>query len=86
MPSAILSNRSYLIGAMAGAIVVAEEHLAAGGLGALVAMVVTRTEPVPMAYVNVGDRYAESGDSAGLLEKYGLTSEAIVNAVVSLKS
>ena len=63
------------------AIVVAEEHLAAGGLGSVVASVVTRTKPVPMASVNIGDRYAESGDPQGLLEKYGLTSEAIVEAV-----
>ncbi|MCH7989973.1 MAG: transketolase family protein [Planctomycetes bacterium] len=68
-----------------GAIVVAEEHLANGGLGAMTAMVVSRTKPVPMAYVNVGDRYAESGDAAGLLEKYGLTSKAIVEAVNVLK-
>jgi transketolase len=64
-----------------GAVVVAEEHLAAGGLGSTVAMVVGQTIPVPMAYVNLGDRYAESGDAEGLLEKYGLTSSAIVEAV-----
>lgn len=64
-----------------GALVVAEEHLAAGGLGSAVAMVVGQTIPVPMAYVNLGDRYAESGDADGLLEKYGLTAAAIVEAV-----
>jgi transketolase len=64
-----------------GAIVVAEEHLAAGGLGSAVAMVVGQTIPVPLAYVNIGDRYAESGDAEGLLEKYGLTPTAIVEAV-----
>jgi len=64
-----------------GAIVVAEEHLAAGGLGSAVAMAVGQTIPVPMAFVNLGDRYAESGDADGLLEKYGLTSTAIVEAV-----
>jgi len=64
-----------------GALVVAEEHLAHGGLGSAVAMVVGQTIPVPMAYVNLGDRYAESGDAEGLLEKYGLTSSAIVEAV-----
>jgi transketolase len=63
------------------AIVVAEEHLAAGGLGAAVAAVVTRTVPVAMDYVNVGDTFAESGDADGLLKKYGLTSDAIVTAV-----
>lgn len=67
-----------------GALVVAEEHLAAGGLGAGVAAVVTGTIPVPMRFVNVGDRYAESGDAGGLLEKYGLTPTAIVDAVHSI--
>lgn len=68
-----------------GAIVVAEEHLAAGGLGSVVASVVTRTVPVPMEYVNVGDTYAESGDPQGLLDKYGLTPDAIVAAVGRVK-
>ena len=68
-----------------GAIVVAEEHLAAGGLGSVVASVVTRTQPVPMAYVNVGDTFAESGDPDGLLQKYGLTAEAVVEAVRKVK-
>jgi transketolase len=64
-----------------GAIVVAEEHLAAGGLGSAVAMVVGQTLPVPLAYVNIGDQYAESGSPDGLLQKYGLTTGAIVEAV-----
>ena len=41
-----------------GAIVVAEEHLAQGGLGSRVAQVVAREKPVPMEFVNLGDRYA----------------------------
>lgn len=68
-----------------GAIVVAEEHLHHGGLGSAVAQVVSETHPVRMAYVNVGDTYAESGDPDGLLQKYGLTAENIVKAVKSLK-
>jgi transketolase len=67
-----------------GKIVVAEEHLAAGGLGSQVAMTIARTVPVPMAFVNVGDQYAESGDPEGLLEKYGLTAENIVAAARSV--
>ena len=66
------------------AIIVAEEHAENGGLGSVVAASVTRTVPVPMAYVNTGDCYAESGDPDGLLEKYGLTSQAIVKAVQSV--
>jgi transketolase len=64
-----------------GRIVVAEEHLMAGGLGSAVAAAVCRRHPVPMDFVNLGDTYAESGDPAGLLQKYGLTTEAIVRAV-----
>lgn len=68
-----------------GAIVVAEEHLHHGGLGSVVAQVVSETHPVRIAYVNVGDTYAESGDPDGLIQKYGLTAEKIAAAVKSLK-
>ena len=69
-----------------GRIVVAEEHLMAGGLGSAVAAVVARKKPVPMEFVNIGDRFAESGDPHGLLQKYGLTSEAIVAAAKAVRS
>src|SRR5690606_23338261 len=64
-----------------GAIVTAEEHLLDGGLGAAVARVVTRSRPVPMEFVGLPDRYAESGAPQALLEKYGLTPDNIVQAV-----
>lgn len=67
-----------------GGIVVAEEHIAYGGLGSAVASVVGRTRPAPMSYVNLGDRYAESGDADGLLEKYGLTSQSIAESARSV--
>ena len=66
------------------AIVVAEEHLMHGGLGMVVAAAAARLAPVPMAFVNVGDCFAESGDPQGLLEKYGLTPGAIVKAAQGL--
>jgi transketolase len=69
-----------------GAIVVAEEHLHHGGLGSVVAQVVSATVPVPMEYVNVGDVYAESGDPDGLLQKYGLTPQRIVEAVKRVRT
>ena len=64
-----------------GAIVTAEEHLYSGALGAAVAQAVSRTHPVPMEYVSLGDTYAESGTAQDLLVKYGLTADAIVEAV-----
>jgi transketolase len=63
-----------------GGIVTAEEHLIHGGLGAAVAQVVASASPVPMEFVGLDDRYAESGDAADLLVKYGLTADQIVAA------
>lgn len=63
-----------------GAIVTAEEHLLEGGLGAAVARAVTETRPVPMEYVGIHDRYAQSGKPEELMEAYGLTPEKIVEA------
>jgi transketolase len=63
------------------AIVVAEEHLAYGGLGATVAAVVSEKKPTRMAYVNIGDTYATSGKADEVLVQYGLTPGAIEDAV-----
>jgi transketolase len=63
-----------------GGIVVAEEHLAYGGLGATVSMVVSERKPTRMAFVDLGDTYATSGKPDELLAQYGLTPDAIVDA------
>jgi transketolase len=60
-----------------GAIVTAEEHLVHCGLGSMVAQALASEHPVPMGFVGMKDRYAESGRWDELLEKYGLTAEAI---------
>lgn len=60
-----------------GAIVVAEEHLVHGGLGARTAQAVATSQPVPMEFVGLNDTYAESGDPAALMEKYGLTFKEV---------
>ncbi|MGA7677049.1 MAG: transketolase family protein [Dehalococcoidia bacterium] len=64
-----------------GAIVVAEEHLLHGGLGSRVAQVVAREKPVPMSFIGINDIYAKSGKPDELLQKYGLTAEAIEQAL-----
>jgi transketolase len=64
-----------------GAIIVAEEHLAQGGLGSRVAQTVAREKPVPMEFVNLGDRYASSGKAEELLQRYGLTARDIEESV-----
>ena len=67
-----------------GAIVVAEEHLAQGGLGSRVAQTAAKEKPVPMGFVNLGDRYAVSGKADELLQRYGLTARDIEESVKSV--
>jgi len=62
------------------AVVVAEEHLAHGGLGSIVASVLAERAPTRMAFVNVGDTYATSGKPEELLVQFGLTPDAIADA------
>jgi transketolase len=65
----------------AGAVVTAEEHSILGGLGGAVAEVLVENCPVPMERVGLKDTFGESGAPTALLEKYGLTSDAIVKTV-----
>jgi len=63
-----------------GAIVTAEEHLEHGGLSSIVSRVVVKNRPVPVEFVSLQD-YAMSGKPAELLDRYGLTSKGIQEAV-----
>lgn len=60
--------------------VVAEEHQMAGGLGESIATLLASEQPAPVELVAVKDSFGESGTPDQLMEKYGLTSEAIVEA------
>lgn len=64
-----------------GALVVAEEHLLSGGTGSAVAEVLLEEHPVPVSFVALRDTFAESGKPGELMERYGLTSGHIVQAV-----
>lgn len=64
-----------------GAIVTAEEHLEHGGLGSIVARIVSSHQPVPIDFIAIKDTYARSGKPAELLQRYGLTSRDIEQAV-----
>jgi transketolase len=63
-----------------GALVVAEEHLAHGGLGSVVAMTLAGIHPVPIRFVNIGDQFGESGAPDELIQKFGLTAEHVAKA------
>src|SRR3972149_3923653 len=64
-----------------GAIVTVEEHQKNGGLGGAVAEVTSRNFPVPMEFIGMPDSFGESGTPDELLKKYGMKSEAIIEAV-----
>ncbi len=68
-----------------GKVVTVEEHSIIGGLGSAVAEVLARQCPTKQAFVGVQDSFGESGSPNDLLEKYGLTTEAIVKAAVGLQ-
>lgn len=60
--------------------VTVEEHNVLGGLGDSVAQVAARHLPTPMEYIGTNDTFGESGTPMQLLEKYGLSTEKIVEA------
>lgn len=65
------------------AAVTCEEHFLNGGLGDLIAQVIVRNNPVPVEMVGVNDTFGESGKPEELMEKYGLTTEKIVEAAIN---
>ena len=64
-----------------GCVVTAEEHMLNGGLGDSIAQLLSRELPTPLEMVGVNDTFGESGTPRQLMEKYGLTSSDIINAV-----
>ncbi|MDP3970533.1 MAG: transketolase C-terminal domain-containing protein [bacterium] len=64
-----------------GAVVSAEEATVIGGLGGAVAEALARNYPVPMEFIGMQDIYGESGKAEELLEKFGMTSAHIIEAI-----
>lgn len=68
-----------------GRVVVAEEHLIAGGLGEVIAGVLAASCPTPMRFVAIDDQFGQSGKPAELMAAYGLDARHIVEAALSLR-
>ena len=64
-----------------GAVVTAEEHQIAGGLGGALAEALGDHYPVPMSRVGMLDRFGESGTPDELLQHFGLSAENIATRV-----
>ena len=62
-------------------VVTAEEHQINGGLGDSIAQTLAHNTPAPIEMVAVKDQFGESATPMQLLDKYGLASSNIVDAV-----
>jgi len=72
-----------------GGIVTCEEHNIMGGFGSAVSEVVSERYPVPIKRIGVHDMFGESARDKEiplLLEKHGITSINIANAVKEIRS
>ncbi len=63
-----------------GAVVVAEEHNMAGGLGEAVSGVLADQCPTHIEFINGGDRFGQSGTPAELLKAYGMDAAHLAEA------
>jgi transketolase len=64
-----------------GAVVTAEDHQIAGGMGSAVAELLSANYPVPIEFVGVRDKFGQSGKSEELMEYYGMSEADIKGAV-----
>jgi transketolase len=63
-------------------VVTTEEHSVLGGLGGLVAEIVTSHEPRRVARIGIQDTWGESAPSPWLLDHHGLTPERVAERVL----
>ncbi len=66
--------------AKTGAVVCAEEHFVAGGLGESIASTLAANKPAPVEFVAIDDKFGQSGTPAALMKAYGLDAAHIVEA------
>lgn len=64
-----------------GAVVTVEEHQVAGGLGGAVSELLAKHLPTPMEFIGMQNVFGESGAPKELIQKYGMDTAAIKDAV-----
>ncbi len=62
------------------AVVCAEEHFIAGGMGESIASTLAANAPAPVEFVAINDKFGQSGTPSALMKAYGLDAEHIVAA------
>lgn len=67
-----------------GAALTVEDHQVEGGLGGAIAEFLAKKLPIPMEFIGLQNTFAESGKPEELIEKYGMSKNAIKEAVKKL--
>ena len=67
-------------------IVTVEEHQVAGGMGSVIAEVLSSLCPTKMIRVGIEDQFGQSGEPEELLAHYGIDVDSIVNRVTDVVS
>lgn len=67
-----------------GAVVTAEEHQIAGGMGSAIAECLAQEYPVPMEFIGVRDSFGQSGTPQELMKYYKMDVAAITTAVLDV--
>ncbi len=67
-----------------GRVVTCEEHMLAGGMGSVVASLLSERQPTPMRMVGMRDSFGTSGSFEELLSHFGMDAAAICEAARSL--
>jgi transketolase len=63
-----------------------EEHTIHGGLGSAIAETLALRAPTLMRMIGIQDTFAESGDWAGLMHKYGISADHIEPEAITLSA
>ena len=63
-----------------GCVVTAEEHFIFGGMGEMIAGLLSSHMPAPVEFVAIADRFGQSGTPSELMKAYGLDAAHIVSA------
>lgn len=69
-----------------GRAITVEDHQRAGGLGGLLAEVFAENLPTPLERIGLKDTFGESGKPEELIEKYGMGTDSIKEAVKKMIS
>ncbi len=77
-------NTIVELAAKTGRVVTVEDHQIMGGMGSMIAEVLSAEMPTPMEFIGLKDTFAESGKPQELLQKYDMDETAIEKAVIKL--